>query len=78
MSRTDPGQCRPGISQDGPRDKAGDRPATAEELAMASLELAKRARAAGFTGISYLLETAALQAGTEAAARHWLANRPER
>jgi hypothetical protein len=40
---------------------------------MAALRLAKRARAAGLTAAGHLLETAALEAGAEAAARQWRA-----
>ena len=80
MSRTDPGQ-RPFAASQGKRAEQavpGGKAITAEEIAVASLELAKRARAAGLTGISYLLETAALQAGAEAAAGRWPADAPER
>jgi len=38
---------------------------------MAVLDLAERARAAGLTTIGYLLESVALEAGTQAAAARW-------
>jgi hypothetical protein len=46
----------------------------AEDIGLAALDLAKWARAAGLTTVSYLLENVALEAGTEAAARRWPAD----
>jgi hypothetical protein len=43
----------------------------AEDIGMAALDLAERARAAGLTTIGYLLESVALEAGTQAAAARW-------
>jgi hypothetical protein len=48
----------------------------AQEIGMAALDLAQRARAAGLTTLGYLLEGVALEAGTEAAARQWPLDRP--
>lgn len=50
----------------------------AENIGVAALKPAKRARAAGLTSIGYLLETVALEAGAEAATRQWPADSPER
>jgi len=57
----------PAADRTSPRDGAQ----VAEEIGMAVLDLAERARAAGLTKIGYLLESVALEAGTEAAARRW-------
>jgi hypothetical protein len=57
---------RPGGEQ-APIDSAK----TAEEIGIAALDLAKRARDAGLTTISHLLETIALEAGAEASAMQW-------
>jgi len=43
----------------------------AEYIGIAALELARRAQAAGLTTLGYLLESAALEAGTEAATQRW-------
>ncbi len=43
----------------------------AEDIGIAVLELADRARGAGLSSIGYLLEMVALEAGAEAAARQW-------
>ena len=43
----------------------------AEDIGIAVLELADRARDAGLSSIGYLLEMVALEAGAEAAARQW-------
>jgi hypothetical protein len=43
----------------------------AEDLGMAALDLAQKARAAGLTTLAYLFESAALEAGAEAAAARW-------
>jgi hypothetical protein len=43
----------------------------AEDIGIAVLELADRARNAGLSSIGYLLEMVALEAGAEAAARQW-------
>jgi hypothetical protein len=46
----------------------------AEEIGIAALELAKRAQDAGLHTIGFLLESVALEAGAEAAARQWPAD----
>ncbi len=62
---------------DGCRDDAIDAAAApdsgkvAEDIGIAVLELADRARNAGLTSIGCLLEMVALKAGAEAAARQW-------
>lgn len=56
------------------RRRAVDSAQIAEDLGVAALELAKRARAAGLTAIGHLLETVALEAGAEAATRQWPAD----
>lgn len=43
----------------------------AEDIGIAVLELADRARDAGLSSIGYLLEMVALEAGAQAAARQW-------
>ena len=43
----------------------------AEDIGIAVLELADRARDAGLSSIGYLLEMVALEAGAEAVARQW-------
>jgi len=50
----------------------------AEDIGMAALELAERARTAGLTTIGYLLESVALEAGAQAAAGHWRADSEDR
>jgi hypothetical protein len=50
----------------------------AEDVGIATRGLAKLAREAGLTTIGYLLESVALEAGAEAAARHWPADIAER
>lgn len=50
----------------------------AEDIGMAALELAERARTAGLTTIGYLLESVALEAGAQAAAGHWRADGEDR
>lgn len=61
----------------GRRDSADDQSApvnsskVAEDIGIAVLELADRARGAGLSSIGYLLEMVALEAGAEAAARQW-------
>lgn len=80
MSRAD--YSRPSAA--GPADKAARKPVpidgakTAEDIGIAALKLAKRARDAGLTTIGYLLETVALEAGAEAATRQWPADIPDR
>jgi hypothetical protein len=79
MSRTD--QFKP--QADGGRSGAGDSAEpidsskAAEDIGIAVLELADRARDAGLCSIGYLLEMVALEAGAEAAARQWPADRSE-
>ena len=43
----------------------------AEELAIEALGMAKWARAVGLTSLGFLLESAALEAGAQAAALQW-------
>jgi hypothetical protein len=50
----------------------------AEDIGMAALELAERARTAGLTTIGYLLESVALEAGAQAAAGQWRADGEDR
>jgi hypothetical protein len=50
----------------------------ASEIGIAALKLAGRAHAAGLTAIGHLLETVALEAGAESAARQWPARSPRR
>jgi hypothetical protein len=49
----------------------------AEYIGLRALQLAQRAHAAGFAKLAYLLESAALEAGAEAAASNWRAGGPE-
>jgi hypothetical protein len=51
--------------------KAIDPARTAHELAIEALGLAKSARAVGLTSVGFLLESAALEAGAQAAAMQW-------
>jgi hypothetical protein len=61
--------CENGVSDNGVSESAGsDSAKIAEDIGIAALELAKRARDAGLPTIGYLLESAALEAGAEAAA----------
>jgi hypothetical protein len=55
-----------------------DAAALAEEIGLAALDLAKQAQGAGLHTIGFLLESVALEAGAEAAARRWPANAAER
>lgn len=63
--------------QTGGHDGAGGAPEpvdsakVAEDIGIAVLELADRARDAGLSSIGYLLEMVALEAGAQAAARQW-------
>ncbi len=50
----------------------------AEDVGIAARGLAKLAHEAGLTTIGYLLESVALEAGAEAAARQWPADIAER
>jgi hypothetical protein len=50
----------------------------AQDIGVATLELSRRAHDAGLTVIGYLLESVALEAGAEASARRWPANRTQR
>jgi hypothetical protein len=45
--------------------------AVAEQIGLAALALAKEANSAGLTTLGFLLESAALEAGAEAAASRW-------
>lgn len=64
----------------GRADRAADAAApvdsakVAEDIGIAVLELADRARNAGLSSIGYLLEMIALEAGAEAAALQWPAD----
>jgi hypothetical protein len=72
MSRAD--QMRPQTGgHDGANGAAGaiDSGKVAEDIGIAVLELADRARDAGLSSIGYLLEMVALEAGAQAAARQW-------
>lgn len=79
MSRADTG-CPPA---DNPPDHAGGEPGRAdsaqiaEDIGVAALELASRAHAAGLPTIGFLLESAALEAGAQAATRRWPADASE-
>jgi hypothetical protein len=74
MSRVNSGQPpahslpRQGV---GRTQAADDSASVAEEIGLAVLELAKRAQGAGLSAVGYLLESVALEAGAEAAARRW-------
>lgn len=76
MSRADvsrlPAACPPDPAAEGP--VLQDPAKIAEEIGLAALELAKRARAAGLTSVGFLLESVALEAGAEAAKREWPAD----
>lgn len=68
-----------GPPTDGPAQHAGNAGPTnsakiAEDIGAAALELATRAHAAGLPTIGFLLESVALEAGTEAATRRWPAD----
>ena len=58
----------------GPTDSAK----VAEDIGVAALELAGRAHAAGLPAIGFHLESVALEAGAEAAARQWSAGVSEK
>lgn len=66
-------------SRDGPVDAAAppDSGKVAEDIGIAALELADRARDAGLSSIGYLLEMVALEAGAQAAARQWPVERAD-
>jgi hypothetical protein len=73
------GNGRRGRSDAGIRTPAGGETAAAkipaaqvaEEIALAALRLADRARGAGLSSLGHILETAALEASADAAARRW-------
>jgi hypothetical protein len=48
--------------------------AVAEQIGLTALALAREANGAGLTTLGFLLESAALEAGAEAAARRWPAD----
>jgi len=55
-----------------PTDSRRRAPAkTIEDISLNALELARRARAAGFATVGHMLEQAALEAASEATARRW-------
>jgi hypothetical protein len=58
--------CENGVSENA-GSAGSDSAKIAEDIGVAALELAKRARDAGLPTIGYLLESAALEAGAEAA-----------
>jgi hypothetical protein len=74
MSRADcrraGAEQRSGPAADAPIDSAQ----IAEEIGITALDLAKRAYDAGLTTLGFLLESVALEAGSEAAARQWPAD----
>jgi len=78
MSGADPYRPCSDSGRDGTADEAGpiDSAKVAEDIGLAVLELADRARGAGLSSIGYLLEMIALEAGAEAAARQWPADSP--
>jgi len=73
MSRADLPRRSANARRGRPADEPApiDRAQIAEDIGMAVLDLAERARAAGLTTIGYLLESVALEAGTQAAAARW-------
>lgn len=73
MSRSDcSGRAAEGTPQAASGEPApGDDAKFVEDIANAALALADRARAGGFPTLGFLLESAALEAGAEAAARRW-------
>jgi hypothetical protein len=73
MSRADRGR-RPADGRAGKRAVPLASAQVAEDIGIAALALAKRARDAGLTTVGYLLESVALEAGAEAAARQWPAD----
>jgi hypothetical protein len=60
-----------GLAGEPAGDPPGDGAGVAERIGLAALELARRAQAAGLTTLGRLLESAALEAGSEAATRRW-------
>jgi hypothetical protein len=50
----------------------------AEEIGMAALDMAERANAAGLPTLVFLLESVALEAGSQAAALQWPDDAPKR
>ncbi len=69
----DPGTIRSRDSGSAPPDTGR----IAADIGAAALELAKQANRVGLTGLGYLLESAALEAGAEAASRAWPADGAE-
>jgi hypothetical protein len=65
------------VTRSGAEPTANERASVAEYVGKTSLELAKLAQAQGFATLGYLLESAALEAGAEAAARGQPAETPE-
>lgn len=78
MSRAEGSQAgaedRPDRAADGPTDTAQ----IAEDIGIIALDLAKRAYDAGLHTLGFLLESVALEAGSEAAARQWPTDAAER
>jgi len=56
------------------RSASNDHARIAEDIGIAALDLAQRARAAGLTAVGFILESAALEAGAAAAAARWPAD----
>jgi hypothetical protein len=73
MSRADQFGPHSDGRRDGEADATGplDSGKVAENIGIAALELADRARDAGLSSIGYLLEMVALEAGAQAATRQW-------
>ena len=73
MSRGQQSGVRIDDGRDGGIDAAEpiDSGKVAEDIGIAVLELADRARDAGLSSIGYLLEMVALEAGAQAATRQW-------
>ena len=73
MSRSDCGERAAGAAADAAPGKSArdDDAKFVEDIGVAALALADRARAGGFSTLGFLLESAALEAGAAAAARRW-------
>jgi len=73
MSRSNQFEPHSDSRRDGAADATGplDSGKIAEDIGIAALELADRARDAGLSSIGYFLEMVALEAGAQAATRRW-------
>ncbi len=79
MSRADFSRPKAeGVADESRKPLSYDSGKTAEDIGIAALKLAKRARDAGLSTLGHLLETVALEAGAEAATRQWPADAAER